>query len=230
MNFLSHFYFDRDTSNPELVLGCVLPDLVKNANKAWNIHPEKKVHLFKDSEKLKSILTGWQRHLDVDRYFHSSDFFLEHTQAIKKNIAPILEDSEVRPSFLAHISLELMLDSILLTLKEINAFHFYEQLANAERPVIKQFLELSMVADTARFFRFFDEFLEVNYLHSYSQSENLIYALNRVCMRLWSDPLNDVQKLQLNEVLLDYQKNLEGCYMDIFDDLDVHMSEGRGVR
>ena len=83
-----------------------------------------------------------------------------------------------------------------------------------------------MVTDTARFFRFFDEFLAVNYLHSYSQSENLIYALNRVCMRLWSDPLNDVQKLQLNEVLLDYQKNLEGCYMDIFDDLHVHMSEG----
>ena len=211
-----------------MVLGCVLPDLIKNANKGWNIHPEKKAHLFKDSEKLNSILTGWERHLDVDRYFHSSAFFAEHTQAIRKHIAPILENSVVRPSFLAHISLELMLDSILLTLKEINAFHFYDRLADADRPVIKQFLELNLVADTARFFRFFDEFLAVNYLHSYSQSENLIYALNRVCMRLWSDPLNDTQKLQLNEVLLEYQKNLEGCYMEIFDDLYIHMSKAPG--
>lgn len=228
MNFLSHFYFDRDTSSPELVLGCVLPDLVKNANKAWNIHPEKRAHLFRDSEKLESILTGWKRHLHVDRYFHSSEFFLEHTQAIRKEIAPILKDSEVRPSFLAHIALELMLDSILLTLKDINAFHFYDQLANAERPIIKQFLELNLVTDTARFFRFFDEFLEVNYLHSYSQSENLMYAVNRVCMRLWSDPLNDTQQLQLNEVFLKYQKNLESCYMDIFHDLDMHMSDSPG--
>lgn len=227
MNFLSHFYFDRDTQNPEQVLGCVLPDLVKNANKAWNIHPEKKAHLFEDSEKLKSLLTGWNRHLAVDRYFHSSDFFVDHTQAIRKHIAPILENSVVRPSFLAHISLELMLDSILLTLEEINAFRFYDQLANAARPAVKQFLELNLVTDTARFFRFFDEFLEVNYLHSYSQSENLIYALNRVCMRLWSDPLNDTEKFQLNEVLLEYQKTLEGCYMNIFDDLDLHMGEAR---
>lgn len=220
MNFLSHFYFDRDTTNPELVLGCVLPDLVKNANKSWNIHPEKKGHLFKDSDKLKSILTGWQRHLDVDRYFHSSDFFRDHTQAIRKIIAPILTDSEVRPSFLAHISLELMLDSILLNLKKINAHHFYDQLAKVERESVKIFLELNKVTDTKKFFRFFDQFLEVNYLHSYSESGNLIYALNRICMRLWSDPLSNEQKLQLSVVLMDYQKDLEECYMHIFDDLE----------
>jgi hypothetical protein len=220
MNFLSHFYFDRNTTNPELVLGCVLPDLVKNANKSWNIHPEKKGHLFKESYKLKSILTGWQRHLDVDRYFHSSDFFIEHTQAIRKAVAPILTDSEVRPSFLAHISLELMLDSILLNLKKINAHHFYDQLAKVERESVKLFLELNKVTDTKKFFRFFDQFLEVNYLHSYSESDNLIYALNRICMRLWSDPLTNEQKLQLGVVLLDYQKNLESCYMHIFDDLE----------
>jgi len=224
MNFLSHFYFDRNTSNPELVLGCVLPDLVKNANKSWNIHPEKKTHLFNDSDKLQSILTGWQRHLDVDRYFHNSDFFMEHTQAIREKIAPILEDSVVRPSFLAHISLELMLDSILLTVEGINAFHFYDQLARVERDVVRHFLELNKVTDTNKFFRFFDQFLEVNYLHSYSESENLIYALNRICMRLWHDPLNDEQKFQLSEVLLDYQKNLEGCYRNIFDDLDSRLN------
>lgn len=116
-----------------------------------------------------------------------------------------------------------MLDSILLNLEEINAFHFYEQLAKVERTVVKQFLELNMLTDTPKFFRFFDEFLEVNYLHSYIKSENLIYALNRICMRLWSDPLNARQKLQLNEVLLEYQKSLESCYMDIFDDLYLHL-------
>ena len=224
MNFLSHFYFERNTANPELVLGCVLPDLVKNANKSWNIHPEKKTHLFDHSEKLRSILTGWQRHLEVDRYFHNSDFFIKHTQAIREKAAPILEGSEVRPFFLAHISLELMLDSILLTRENINAFSFYDQLARVERKELKHFLELNQVTDTGKFFRFFDQFLEVNYLHSYSESQNLIYALNRICMRIWPDPLNSEQKLQLNEVLLAYQKDLEGCYMEIFDDLESRLN------
>lgn len=220
MNFLSHFYFDRHTPDPELVLGCVLPDLVKNANKKWNIHPEKKPHLFGGSQKLQSILIGWQRHLDVDCYFHSSDFFLYHTQAIRKTVAPILEDSEVRPSFMAHISLELMLDSLLLDLKMIDAFHFYDQLAKVERSSLAMFLELNLITETARFFKFFDQFLEVNYLHSYNQSDNMVYALNRICMRIWNDPLNDEQKLQLSVVLLEYQKNLETCFIDIFNDLD----------
>ena len=33
MNFLSHFYFDRNTTDPHQVIGMVLPDLLKNANK-----------------------------------------------------------------------------------------------------------------------------------------------------------------------------------------------------
>jgi hypothetical protein len=41
MNFLSHFYFDRHSEDPHLVLGAVLPDLVKNARKDWNLHPER---------------------------------------------------------------------------------------------------------------------------------------------------------------------------------------------
>ena len=220
MNFLSHFYFDRERSDPEEVLGGVLPDLIKNANKAWNIHPEKKIHLFDDSEKMRSVLTGWKRHLAVDRYFHSSEFFTEHTQSIRKEIAPILAQSEVRPSFLAHIALELMLDSLLITNDKLNAFKFYEQLALADRKILTQFLELNAIADIARFYKFFDQFLEINYLHRYSESENLVYALNRICMRIWKDPLTEEEKFKLSVVFLDYQDHLAPDFMNIFIDLD----------
>ena len=33
MNFLSHYYFDRDVTNCYHILGIVLPDLLKNADK-----------------------------------------------------------------------------------------------------------------------------------------------------------------------------------------------------
>src|SRR6476661_8863886 len=109
MNFLSHYYFDQTTADPYQVLGVVLPDLLKNADKSANIHPEKQPHLFEAAE-LHNILKGWQRHLQVDKLFHNSEFFVKHTGILKNELKPILVESPVRPSFLAHIAIELMLD------------------------------------------------------------------------------------------------------------------------
>lgn len=225
MNFLSHFYFDRHSPDPDLVLGGVLPDLVKNANKSWNLHPERKADRFSIHPKLRSLLSGWKRHLAVDRYFHNSSFFNQHTSEIRKSIAPVLQSSPVRPSFVAHIALELMLDSLLLTREIINAHDFYDHLKRSDRHSVTHFLELNDLRDTRLFLDFFDTFLEVNYLHSYRESHNIMYALNRICMRIWHDPLNSTQKLQLTDVLLDYQQHLQTNFMEIFDDIDKHLND-----
>lgn len=221
MNFLSHYYFDRQLTDPNMVLGMVLPDLVKNANKLWTAHPEKAPEKFQNDPQLWAILGGWRRHLAVDKYFHSSVFFMEHTQRIRALIAPLLERSPVRPSFLAHISLELILDSLLILEDVINPSHFYSQLALADRKSIEKFLKLNSIEDTQRFFKFYDEFVEAEYLNSYRESHNIMYALNRICMRVWADPLNETQKIQLTAVLLDYQQDLRLDFMSIFDEIDI---------
>ncbi len=84
MNFLSHYYFDRDDTNCYHILGIVLPDLLKNADKTIVLHPEKMHH---PNDAVNSIVTGWNKHLEVDRYFHSSDFFIEHSHELKKTFA-----------------------------------------------------------------------------------------------------------------------------------------------
>ena len=224
MNFLSHYYFDRNTSDPNQVLGSVLPDLVKNANKLWNLHPEKKKEEFSQSYHLTSILCGWRRHIFVDNYFHNSDFFKEHTRKIRTAIAPILEDSPVRSFFMAHIALEVMLDSLLLTFELVNADDFYGHLNQSHRPSITRFLEINELEDTPRFLHFFDKFIEANYLNSYRETQNVMFALNRVCMRIWENPLNDIQKLQLTDILIDYLKHLELSFMNIFDDIDLRLN------
>lgn len=220
MNFLSHYYFDRQITDSNMVLGMVLPDLVKNADKHWNLHPEKHPEKFEHDSQLRAILGGWRRHLAVDKYFHSSEFFLEHTQHIRTAIAPILVTSPVRPSFLAHISLELILDSLLILEGVIDPASFYKQLSEANRDSTRKFLKLNSIDDTDRFIRFFDEFVESAYLHSYRESQNIMYALNRICMRVWDNPLNETQKLQLTAILLDYQQELRLGFMHIFEDID----------
>lgn len=219
MNFLSHFYFDRHTTDPNVVLGTVLPDLVKNARKDWNVHPEKKETLLTGSIE-RSILKGWKRHLAVDRHFHNSGFFLKHTKAIRTAIAPVLVHSPVRPSFLAHIALEIMLDSILLTENKIDADLLYASLRQSDRPALNSFLELNSIDDTTYFFKFFDNFLEVSYLNSYRERHNIMFALNRICMRIWPEPMNDTQLLQASAVLLRYHEELQECYMEIFEEIE----------
>ncbi|WP_051189769.1 ACP phosphodiesterase [Daejeonella oryzae] len=225
MNFLSHYYFDRNTSDPHQVLGSVLPDLVKNANKSWNLHPEKRKEEFTQSDHLTSILCGWRRHIFVDNYFHNSPFFTEHTKNIRTAIAPILEHSPVRPSFMAHIALEIMLDSLLLTREIVDPQHFYNHLSQSDRPSISHFLEINQLQDTTRFLKFFDHFIQVNYLNSYRESHNVMYALHRICMRIWENPLNETQKIQLTAVLIDYLKHLEISFMNIFDDIEQRLNQ-----
>lgn len=222
MNFLSHFYFDRHSKDPHLVLGSVLPDLLKNAKKEWNLHPEKKAEQF-NSVFESSILEGWRRHIIVDRIFHNSAFFLEHTARIKNAIIPVLKNSEVRPSFLAHISLELMLDGTLLKDNHIKSVDFYSHLRNSDREAIKRFLKLNNIQDTSYFFTFFDKFIQSNYLESYRESNNIMYALNRICMRIWKDPLTESEILALGDILTNYHQNLLGNYMNIFEEINLNL-------
>lgn len=201
-------------------MGIVLPDLVKNAKKEWSLRPEKAPHLFSSDLKLKSILEGWKRHLEVDRHFHSSDFFCYHTQNIKALIGPFLMNTDTRPSFVAHISLELMLDNIILTENIISTERFYRNLSETDRDSLNTFLLLNKITNTAPFFLFLNEFISSEYLNSYRESSHIIYALGRICMRLWTNPFTDTQKMQLTAVLLPYLNNLKKDYMVIFNEIE----------
>src|SRR5258707_11819331 len=177
MNFLSHFYFDRDTDNCYLILGTVLPDLLKNADKNIIIHPEKLHH---PDPSVNSIIKGWNKHLEVDRYFHSSDFFLTHSHRLKKLLLPAIKGSPVKPFFLGHIAIELILDNLLLTTNKITVEGFYDHLHGCRTPVINEFLTFAGLKDTTRFFKFYEDFKKSRYLSTYTETQQIAYALKRI--------------------------------------------------
>ena len=222
MNFLSHFYFDRDTSDPHQVMGMVLPDLLKNANKKWSIRPEKHEAEYQ-GPALKNLYRGWQRHIAVDKHFHCSEFFIFHTQTMRTAMAPFLETSPARPSFVAHIALELMLDSLLLTEKSLSTAPFYTHLIEADKTVLEAFFLINNLNDTTIFFSFLEEFIDARYLNTYSNPKEIVYALHRICMRVWDDPFNETQKLQLTSILIDYQERLKKDFMQIFDEIEEQL-------
>ncbi len=217
MNFLSHFYFDRDTDNCYLILGTILPDLLKNADKTIILHPEKLQHT---DHEVNSIIKGWNKHLEVDRYFHSSQFFLNHSHQVKKLLLPATEGSPVKPFFLGHIALELVLDNLLLTTGKVTAEGFYDHLDGCKQTVVQEFLTFAGLTDTSTFFKFYEGFKKSRYLFSYAETKQIAYALKRICMRVWKDPFTPEQEADMTGVLMDYRATLLDDFMLIFEEID----------
>jgi hypothetical protein len=221
MNFLSHYYFDRDTTNCYHTLGTVLPDLLKNADKNIIIHPEKLHH---SKPVINDIIAGWQKHLEVDRCFHSSDFFITRSHQLKKMLLPAIEGSPVKPFFLGHIALELILDNLLLTTGKVSVSDFYDHLSSCNNEVIREFLSFTGLKDTDVFFRFYEKFKKSRYLETYAETQQIAYALKRICMRVWDDPFTPEQEGKMNWVLSDYREDMYSDFMLIFDDIAARLN------
>lgn len=224
MNFLSHYYFDKAKDNPYEVFGMLLPDLLKNADKTWNIHPEKKEEKFLSNLNQAAILRGWKRHLEVDKLFHNSSFFKYHQHQIKLAIKSGIAGSPVKPFFLGHISLELLLDNLLIAEKLISIEKLYKLLMQVDESEIKLFLAINRILDQDKFLRFFNGFLKDQYLYSYAEEEKITYALKRICMRLWIDPFTPAQELAITECLVTYKKQLREDFIIIFDQIDAQIN------
>lgn len=221
MNFLSHFYFDRDTDNCYLILGTVLPDLLKNADKNIIIHPEKLHHA---NPSVNAIIQGWKKHLEVDRYFHSSEFFLIHSHQLKIKLLPAIEGSPVKPFFLGHIALELVLDNLLLTTNKITADDFYDHLDGCKPQIVEEFLSFAGLKDPSVFFEFYDDFKKSRYLRGYRKTREIAYALKRICMRIWKDPFTRENEGKMNDVLVAYRESLFVGFMSIFDEIEEKLA------
>jgi len=219
MNFLSHFYFEQLNPNDYIVMGVLLPDLVKNADKNWNLNPQKDEYLFNDVPEYRALLTGWKRHLEVDRLFHSSTFFKVQTAILKQLILPAVETGPVKAFFLAHIGLELILDHLLLTRHEVDTAHLYEQLNAANSTHLKGFLKLADLPDQARFDKFLYDFISSRYLFSYEKIENITYSLNRICMRLWAKPFTEEQLGLLTLGLEQFRDQLQNQFLPVFREI-----------
>jgi hypothetical protein len=217
MNFLSHYYFDRYNPNSYESLGCLLPDLVKNTDRKWNIYPEKLNPQTFLNPLHQQILSGWKKHLQVDIIFHSSEFFLHHQHQLKQSLKLLLGGSPVKPFFLAHIGVELLLDSLLISKNLVEVDKLYQHLDDVDESVLNQFLEISHIPNIPLFDKFFISFKKEKYLWAYADDAKISYSLKRICMRIWENPFSEEKENELTTILTDYKLKLSQDFIFIFD-------------
>lgn len=219
MNFLSHYYFERYALDPHQVLGGLLPDLLKNVDKNYAVQIHRYEEQLEFHPQALAITTGWKRHLEVDKEFHSASFFYEHTHCLRKEIEYIVQDLPIRPSFLAHIALELLLDHLLIEHDILSVSRLYENLGNIDRGLVKNYLKVFGKIDEERFFIFYDRFVSSKYIFDYAKIENIPHALYNICKRIWAFDITPYHLEELALKLEDYKnKNLKN-YLDIYSDI-----------
>jgi len=195
---------------------------LKNADKTIILHPEK-LHHHKDT--VNALIAGWQKHLDIDRHFHSSEFFLTHSRKLKEVLRPVIEGSPVKPFFLGHIAIELILDNLLVTTNTISVDDFYKHLGSCDEEVINEFLTFSGLQNTDVFLTFFEAFKKHRYLETYIDASQVAYALKRICMRVWHHPFTPEQEARLTGVIMAYRLQIHDSFMEIFDEIDLKLKK-----
>lgn len=223
MNFLSHYYFERYAVHSEQVLGGLLPDLLKNADKYYSFQ----LHKFEDNLpvgiKSESITEGWRRHVEVDKLFHSSDYFYHHTHQIRKIVEHNVADLPVRASFLAHISLELLLDHKLIANDLLSVNRLYEHLEHSDRTLLSKYLLALGIDNQETFFKFYDRFVASKYIFDYAKMENIPHALFNICKRVWDFTPSAHHFEVLTQQLDAYQKDELKDYMEIYAYIAQHL-------
>ena len=134
--------------------------------------------------------------------------------------------SPVKPFFLGHIAIELILDNLLLTTNKVTAHSFYEHMHGCNDAVIQEFLAFAGLKDTTRFFKFFGRFKESAYLHTYAETQQIAYALKRICMRVWQDPFTPEHEAAMNKVLSDHRDGLLNNFMSVFEEIEQKLAAG----
>ena len=174
--------------------------------------------------KSDAITEGWKRHLEVDKLFHSSDFFYHHTHEIRKIIEHNIADLPIRASFLAHISLELLLDHKLIANNLLSVARLYEHLEHIDRNNLTKYLKSFEIVDVDRFYNFYDKFVASKYIFEYAKVENIPHALFNICKRVWVfTPANhhlEILAEQLENYQRDRLKDFSEIYTAIAQQLD----------
>ncbi|MDH5825422.1 ACP phosphodiesterase [Sphingobacterium faecium] len=223
MNFLSHFYFERFATSPERVVGSLLPDLLKNADKDFVIKPNNFEDQLCGNPLHMDLLKGWNGHIEVDRLFHNADYFFHHTHAIKVLIKDELAGLPIRPSFFAHIALELLLDHLLMAHKAISVSKFYVALEKVNRDALRSFLNISQLKDTPKFDAFFDRFIASQYIYEYADVAQVTRALFQICKRLWSFDLKEERVIAVSNKLTQYMKEDLKDFHDVYQYIHYEM-------
>ena len=211
MNFLSHYYFDSKPGKPYFNLGLIFPDILRNFVRGSRLDLTIEIqHAPLQCELLKGCI----QHVQSDKVFHAWQGFHDAMDFVTQNIRASEHDIE-KDWFIAHILVELAMDHFLINQDARLASKLYTDFEMVDTVQLHSFLRRHEFSNFDLFQNGFDRFMKVRYLESYTEEDNIVYALGRICTKMKLQPFSELQKQLLKTIIQALNKKMPAMVAEL---------------
>jgi hypothetical protein len=215
MNYFAHGreYID----NPYVLAGTAVPDWLSVVDRKVRARTQRAAPLAEDADpRVAALARGIVRHHYDDAWFHETRAFGElcwrFTAAVRDALVP---DDSLRPSFLGHILVEMLLDDVLIGRDPARLTGYYRAMESVDPTVVEQAVNRISPRPTNGLTRFIPIFCRERFLWDYADDGKLMIRLNQVLSRVGLPPLPE----QFREILPDARKQVADRSDDLLGNL-----------
>jgi hypothetical protein len=189
MNYFAHGY--RFVDEPYFLAGTAMPDWMRVIDRKARARSKWAEPLAGDSdEPVAALARGIVQHHHDDRWFHQTRVFtelsLELTIAVRELVPG---DSGMRPSFLGHVLVELLLDAELIADHPGRIDAYYAALQSLDGRVLRAAAERMTNAGAEKLPDLLAMFCRERFLCDYADDAKLLMRLERVMRRVGLPPV-----------------------------------------
>ena len=191
MNYFAHGrrFLDR----PWFLAGTAIPDWMNVVNRRIRVRKRLAEPLLDHaSTPFRELAAGVTQHHVDDDWFHRTLAFAELSLQFTVQIRDgMTEDPGLRPGFLGHILVELLLDDCLAAEDPDQLAAYYETLAGIDARQVALFVHEATGKSAEDLTYFIPRFVEVRFLYDYADNAKLLYRLNQVMGRVGLSQIPD---------------------------------------
>ncbi len=191
MNYFAHAmsFLDR----PYFVAGTAAPDWLTVADRQVRIRSKHAEAFLNGADPCTAdVAAGVLQHLRDDARFHGTRAFAETSFELSARARDALGgETGLRPAFLGHLLVELLLDAALIADDPARLTEYYQVLDRLDPQQIETAVNCMAPQPTRRLAAFVELFRRERVLCDYREDGRLMVRLNQVLRRVKLEPLPD---------------------------------------
>jgi len=184
MNYLAHGWLHVD--RPYFLAGTAVPDWLNVVDRRVRARQKNAEPLVTHADPhVAAIAAGIVQHHHDDDWFHRTRAFAELSLGFAKTLREVLSDEDgMRPSFLGHILVELLLDAELIGHNMQHVDNYYAAMETVDPLIVQQTVAAISGKPVDNLVVMIPKFCEIRFLLDYPDDDRLRYRLNQVMRRV----------------------------------------------
>ena len=184
MNYFAHGR--RFLDDPCFLAGTSIPDWMNVVDRKARLRSKQAALFVSDEDpQLASVAAGVVQHHHDDDWFHRTRAFVELNLQLLTEIRQCLEaDTTMRPRFLAHILVELLLDAALIEDDPPLLDRYYAVMDSVDGQMVQDAFNRMSPRPVSELATFIGLFSAERFLYDYTDDGKLLRRLNQVMRRV----------------------------------------------